>query len=205
MKRLIAAAIGLALMASLLVAAAAPPSLVLLQEQTQETDPNGTRPDYCWNEDDRHFRLWRGSLAAGETFTVTEQFCDLTLDGINAGGVGVRFTVWSKGLASTTIHQPAPQDHEINWPLPVYPYPDVPGMEFLRRKGQTITSACIVPAYSESSEHGTGNLVGGVYTLTFVNDSGRTLRDLRIEVEVRMARPGWQEGWCPVPYQNITP
>lgn len=175
--------------------------LALVSEDISQPGAGDTRPTWCWNEDDSHLRRWVGSLAPGQELIATERFCDRPTDGASAGGTGLFLFVEARGDLTAFVTQPKPQ-YEANWPPPPYPYPDVPALFTGTHKGKTQSAACVVPLYHVDTDTGLGAIAGGTYTLTVRNDGERSIRDVTVIINVRMAHAVFQES-CPLEYRNL--
>jgi hypothetical protein len=167
----------------------------LVTEQTQQIFGN---PD-CWDEDDVHVRTWSGDLAPGESFTATEKFCDRNIDGMGPGGEGLFWQVITKSNVSAFIHQPSPQLQDgLNWPDPVYPYPDVPNLKTSNVRGSDRLVSCVMTF--DNGEILIGSISPGIYLLTITNNGSR-VAEVSLKAEVRMSDSSFQAS-CPDIYEN---
>ena len=174
MHRLLAAA----LVAALLLGASSA-GLTLTYEQ--KTQPIGGL-DYCYHEDWVHDRTWKGSLGAGQSFSVDLRFCDRLLDGRQpgTGGFAMRDAFRGGPLRLTAIST-AGTVYEAY-------YRD-------RIGGRDLYWRCILRPLDL---YHPGLLTSGVWTVTLTN-IGRAARDVTLEVDVHGAGSvSWIHGNCPV-------
>ena len=130
--------------------------------------------DYCYHEDWIDYRTWEGSLAPGESFTVTLRYCDLLLDGRTQGGGGFIAQVAARGVLGISIVAPnesLTREHLTG-----------------RVQGRDIAAVCVLRSGTDfqTGQHviATHELLSGYWTVTLHNDTSKTVRDITYVINV---------------------
>jgi hypothetical protein len=169
-------------------------ALALVSEWIQGS-PNPAAPDWCLNEDDFDQRTLSGSLNG--SFATTYRLCDVSTDysgGIwwSAGGLGLETEVAVVGaLSDLTITAPDGTTHHAV----------ATGASTSNGQTTYTYATCYVPPYAISTDQGTDPLSGGTWSITL---SGQISQASWI-TRVQMADVAFQDSYCPVSEQNLTP
>lgn len=167
------------------------PSLSLSSE-TIVNSPNPSAPLWCLNEDDVDQRVFTGSLNG--SYSTTYQLCADWNGGIfwTAGGEGIETDIASVGpITDLVITSPLGDSHHAVFN----------GATTYRGVTTYRYSACYVPPFSLSTGSGTDPLAGGTWTVTLTG----SFSNATWGTWVQMAYPSWQQAYCPVSEQNLTP
>jgi hypothetical protein len=152
-------------------------------------NPNPAAPGWCQNEDDWHVRTWTGSLNG--TFPATEQLCDASLDGWDAGGIGLQADLFVAGtLSDLAITSPLGDSHHA-----------VFVDSTTTKKHVTINhyQVCYVPPFTLLNDIGFNPLAGGIWQLTLAGN----VTHVNLTFRSRMADVGFQQQYCPPSEQNL--
>lgn len=162
-----------------------------LVSETSQWNPNITNHT-CQTEDDYHNRNYSGSLNG--SFSATEQLCNLSLDNLTSGGIGLRAYVSVVGtLSDLTITAPGGAVHHAVL-MSSSTYKHVTTNNY---------AVCFVPLYFVSTDTGTNPLSevypGNPWTYTLSGNISKA----NLQVFSQMLDVNYQKSDCPVSEQNL--
>jgi hypothetical protein len=178
-------------LALVFVPAASAAMLMTYEYFSNGLNPNA--PTWCYHEDSIHRRVFDGTLAAGESFTVTMRYCTFAEFTTGPGGEGAMYRVvfWA-GHQSVDLHI-------------VFPDGTVKAAH-LTQPG--VLSGCVMPYVQEENNVIRTAIPSGTYQVVVTNTGSKAISATRPLSMVTWADMGWlefQRGNCPVEDQNIGP
>jgi hypothetical protein len=147
-------------------------------------------PSGCLTEDDYVHRVFSGSLYG--SYATSYHLCDLSTDGMPAGGTGLESDVYAVGqLSDLTIASP---DGSVHHAMLI-------GQTTAKGVTTSHYAVCYVPPYSLASDTSGTALQGGTWQITI---SGQ-LSSASWGTTATMTDVVFQQNYCPSSEQNLAP